>query len=406
MSTTVSRSELSSGELIVAHVSMVLAGGDADGIEQSEFYQQCKGLAGAELVEKVLEHTEVLLAQDSVDDVKSSFQMLTGLVCAVAESERAAIVTTYTKAVLADPATHEKRRLQVVRMLFNALGVGFAGRMDVYRSLLEFAVASGQFSALMPHVAQVSEWLPSWKLDKTTERELLLLLGNTVREHGGDQAQSLSHKLLSDFITSYEDADVAALASVKDDAAQFVAAALRTPVQSFVRSDIMGLKAVAQLNGDATHGTLYAAAQVFATGRLTEYRAFEAAHPGFLGERGIAAGEAEESIRLLTLCSLASEQEQLSYADLATALEVSEDDVEAWVVKAIEAQLLDAKMDQMRRMVIVTFAAQRAYTMEQWKAMHAKLGAWTTNVRSMLGMLLAARQRAADAAAAQTAAST
>ena len=91
---------------------------------------------------------------------------------------------------------------------------------------------------------------------------------------------------------------------------------------------------------------------------------------------------------------------------LATALEVSEDDVEAWVVKAIEAQLLDAKMDQMRRMVIVTFAAQRAYTMEQWKAMHAKLGAWTTNVRSMLGMLLAARQRAADAAAAQTAAST
>ena len=168
----------------------------------------------------------------------------------------------------------------------------------------------------------------------------------------------------------------------------------------------MGLKAVAQLNGDATHGTLFAAAQVFAAGRLGEYRAFEAAHPGFLGERGVGAGEAEESIRLLTLCSLASEQEQLSYADLAAALEVSEDDVEAWVVKAIEAKLLDAKMDQMRRVVVVTFAAQRAYTLEQWKAMHAKLGAWTTNVRSMLGMLLAARQRAADAAAAQMAAST
>ena len=93
MSTTVSRSDVSSAELIVAHVSMVLAGGDAEGIEQSEFYQQCKGLAGAELVEKVLGHTEALLAQDSAADVNSSFHVVTGLVCALAEGERCLDVT-------------------------------------------------------------------------------------------------------------------------------------------------------------------------------------------------------------------------------------------------------------------------------------------------------------------------
>ena len=91
---------------------------------------------------------------------------------------------------------------------------------------------------------------------------------------------------------------------------------------------------------------------------------------------------------------------------VASALEVGEDEVEGWVVRSMEAELVQGKIDQLRKVVTVSNTAQRVYTPEQWKVMHAKLSAWTDNVRSMLGMLLAARQRAADAAAAHAAASS
>lgn len=52
-------------------------------------------------------------------------------------------------------------------------------------------------------------------------------------------------------------------------------------------------------------------------------------------------------MRLLTLCSLATEHEEIPYAAVAGGLEVPLSEVEPWVVAAIGAKLIEAKMDQL-----------------------------------------------------------
>ena len=68
---------------------------------------------------------------------------------------------------------------------------------------------------------------------------------------------------------------------------------------------------------------------------------------------GVSHVDCVEKMRLLSICSLASQQPEVPYALLATTLQIEVCEVEYWVVKAIMAGLLEAKMDQLREVVAV-----------------------------------------------------
>jgi translation initiation factor 3 subunit M len=100
-------------------------------------------------------------------------------------------------------------------------------------------------------------------------------------------------------------------------------------------------------------------------------------------------------------------------------LQIKADEVESWVVAAIGAELIDAKMDQLRRIVIIrsarvpsssrpsshlTFsrATQRVFTDQQWKQLATSLNTWRDNLSHILKVIqttttAAAKQAERDA---------
>jgi hypothetical protein len=60
-------------------------------------------------------------------------------------------------------------------------------------------------------------------------------------------------------------------------------------------------------------------------------------------------------MQLLSLASLACGQRELPYNTVAESLQIKPDDVEHWIISGIGAKLIDAKMDQLRRVVIITY---------------------------------------------------
>jgi translation initiation factor 3 subunit M len=67
--------------------------------------------------------------------------------------------------------------------------------------------------------------------------------------------------------------------------------------------------------------------------------------------------ECVRKMRLLSLCTLASSKAEMKYSEIAACMQISEAEVEAWVIKAITAKLLDAKMDQINKTVVVKCVA-------------------------------------------------
>jgi translation initiation factor 3 subunit M len=89
-------------------------------------------------------------------------------------------------------------------------------------------------------------------------------------------------------------------------------------------------------------------------------------------------------MRLLSLCSLAAEHEEIPYAAIVSTLKVQPEEVESWVIQAVSSGLILAKMDQLQQVVMVERCVVRRFGIEEWKSLQARLHTWKKNVRGVL----------------------
>ena len=130
--------------------------------------------------------------------------------------------------------------------------------------------------------------------------------------------------------------------------------------------------------------SLFALLQIFQEGKLEDFESFLKSNEATLAENGLSKDECTRHMRLLSLCSLASEHEEIPYSAIASTLHVEDTEVETWVIAAVSSGLLSAKMDQLQKVVMVESCVVRKFDIEQWKALQSRLHSWKKNVKSVL----------------------
>lgn len=65
-------------------------------------------------------------------------------------------------------------------------------------------------------------------------------------------------------------------------------------------------------------------------------------------------------MRYLTLCSLAQENNEITFAQVTTSLKIDQSDIEEWIIEAIVGGNLDAKIDQEKETLTVHNFTRRA----------------------------------------------
>jgi translation initiation factor 3 subunit M len=188
-------------------------------------------------------------------------------------------------------------------------------------------------------------------------------------------------------------------------AAQAAVEAIRLP-QVVQLDGLLGLAAIQQLA--VSQPQLFALLKIFAEESLSAYTRFHESNPGFLesvgalnasaccqivvppplyslvGRAGLTHEECQRKQRVLALAGLASGREEVTYAQVAQELGVEEREVEAWVIEAVGAGVVDARIDQTRRVVLVNHVTLRTFTAEHWQQMSSRLALWRDNLVSLL----------------------
>lgn len=120
-------------------------------------------------------------------------------------------------------------------------------------------------------------------------------------------------------------------------------------------------------------------------GALQDFVRFEKEHPEVLSNRGLSRDACVAKMRLMSLAALGAESQtgSVSYAQVQEALQVGPEEVESWVVQAIGANLVEAKMDQLRQTVVITRSLHRVFSRQQWTELATKLGAWRDALASV-----------------------
>jgi len=317
--------------------------------------------------------------QQTATNVDSSMVVLSQLAAKVPEQEESAAVKAYCDAV-AGGEGETSLRLKGLFHLHNALPRA-SGRQATFVRIMSYAVAAKVPEAALPAARRVESLVGEWKkagLAAPALRESYLAASDLFR--AVPSAREASGCLVK-YLGTFSDADAS------DAGAQ--AAAVRA-VTDFVgspdtfSSDLADLPAVAALGKSPKHAPVHKLLEVLLSGTLAEYKAWEKAHAAALKELGLSGEALESKMRLLSLAALAKEKEgEVSYARVSEVLRVDAAEVEAWVVRAISAKLVEAKMDQLREVVQVTRCVERVFGKEQWEELRAKLGQWEESIAAV-----------------------
>jgi len=327
--------------------------------------------ASPDLLGRLLEKD--LLALLPEKDAEAAYLVLSHAAGKLACEASLPLISSLVRTVAASAAP-PAARLRVLFAAFNCVPHSRC-RFALLLRALQLAAAEAHAEGVAHLLRHADAWAADWQLAPAELRSLRLAAYELLEKAGSPYAALLS------YLSLFEGESPAALAAVADLAAAAARAFIAAP-QAF-QSELLDLAAVRALEGHAVHGPLFQLLTLFLTGTLADYSAFLAAQGG-QPPAGLVHEECVAKIRLLSLASLQAAGGEASYSQVQAALAVGEEEVEAWVVRAIGAGVLEAKMDQVGRKVVITRGLQRVFGPPQWAELAARLGAWKESVGSLL----------------------
>ena len=343
-------------------------------------------------VSKLSTQPELLFSSDKDSDVEGVFAWLGSvLVKNITKADEHESLTMNLCNAVVQSTDRSALRLRILTNLFNLLSRSPV-RFQVFTVLLTFASTTGNVASITSYLANLEEHVKAWNPSTTVQdlQQLYLLSYKSLTDVG---AEASAQNALLKYLSMFNGASASDLAGVKDLAAGALVGAIEAPLalsRSVDTTGIMSYSAVQQLKGDAKYGALFNMMEVFSNGNVVDFKSSKA--------DGVDMSKGLENVRLLCVCSMASSTRELTYSEIALALEIEEKDVEEWVVKAVTAELLEAQIDQLRKVIVVERAAPRFFNDQHWKNLNTKLHGWRDNVKELLAVVRSAKAERANIA--------
>ncbi|KAJ3218966.1 hypothetical protein HDU67_003330 [Dinochytrium kinnereticum] len=366
---------------------------EGEDAESGKFITETQALLADEKYEEIYEKfskkTEFLLTMDP-KDYEKVFNLLISLVCQGSENT-AKLVKNVITPISSSPAGECHHKLRILSNIYNSLDPHSPIRYDIFVAIIKVAAANDEIDHIIAQLDSIDHMVSWWGVKLAAKRELYLLISETLRASPHHQRESF--EFLVKFLETYNGCDSKALKTVNTHAINAIKSAIKIPsILNF--EDVYRLDAVRALGNTPLVDLL----KIFLDQTLKDYRAFTKKNSGFVAKEGLKEDDNVRKMRVLSLASLASKHidGEIPYAVIAESLELKDDSVEIWVIDGIRAGLLDAKMNQLKKTVVVSRSIHRVFTKDQWKQLGDRVDEWRTNLKEVLQVLANAKLIAAS----------
>lgn len=179
-----------------------------------------------------------------------------------------------------------------------------------------------------------------------------------------------------ELLGTYTDANASV---AREDAMKCIVTALADP-NTFLLDPLLSLKPVRFLEGELIHDLL----SVFVSEKLPAYMKFYKEHKEFVNSQiGLNHEQNMKKMRLLTFMQLAESNPEMTFEQLQAELQISENEVEPFIIEVLKTKLVRARLDQANRKVHISSTMHRTFGIPQWQQLRDLLGAWKTNLNTV-----------------------
>lgn len=288
-------------------------------------------------------------------------------------------------------------RLRCMALLYNAVSEDHVvKRFSLLAATITLASSVGLVSKIVDTILpKIDTFLRQWKVGVPEKRHMYKVCYEALKSADmAEKAFAFNVKQLG----LYNGASGEEFGAVEDATIDVIVQAVRLP--KLYRFDTL-LELDAVLRFESQQGDqklLFELINIFVRDDLAVFTEFRAQNEALLVKYKIDAAVAEDKMRLLTFASLGIDSPDLTYEMIASALQISEDQVEGWVIRAISSGLVDAKINQLKSSVAIYRSTQRMFTREEWQPLSERINIWKENIGELLSSLRETRINSARAA--------
>ncbi|KAM7280204.1 hypothetical protein ACFE04_007338 [Oxalis oulophora] len=341
-----------------------------------------------ELGSLMLTSADLMFSNSKVSDkdLECIFTVICNLVTKTENVEEAFEIAKLISAkLIQQPNEKPALRMKILFNLYNLLE-NSNSKFDVYMKALSLALNGKASELIAPSFKKIDSFLKEWKVGVKEQRELYLGIANVLKETKNGQKDAFN--FLTKYLATFSDEDANQVGEAKEEAVRSIVEFVKAP--NMFQCDLLDMPAVGQLENDANYAPVYQLLKIFLTQKLDAYIEFQAANSDLLNSHGLVHEDCLAKMRLMSLLDLASDESgKIPYAVIKATLQINDDEVEMWVVKAITAKLIDGKMDQMNQVVIVSRYTDRVFGQHQWESLRTKLAIWKGNISSVISTIQA-----------------
>ncbi|KAL0431781.1 UNVERIFIED_CONTAM: Eukaryotic translation initiation factor 3 subunit M [Sesamum radiatum] len=339
-----------------------------------------------DLASLMLTSADVIFSKASEKDLECAYTVICNLVNKPESldqvHEMAELIATK---VTQQPNDKPVLRLKILFNLYNLLKNPYS-QFFVYMKALNLAVSGKVTEYVVPSFKKMDNFLREWNLGVKDQRDLFLTVANILKDSKSSAKDSFN--FLVKYLETFSGGDALTVAEAKEEAVHTVIEFVKAP--DMFQGDLLDMPAITQLEKDAKYALVYQLLKIFLTQRLDAYLDFHSSNPNFLESYGLVHEDCVAKMRLISLVDLGnSGSGQIPYSLIKDTLQIEENEVEPWVVKAITAKLIDCRIDQINQVVLVSRCTERVFGLHEWESLRSKLVTWRGNIANVISTIQA-----------------
>jgi len=273
-------------------------------------------------------------------------------------------------------------RLRLIMMLYNTFNnPTFEFRYRVFKYAVGYAAKADLFDQILPYLDYLESWMKDWEAYLTIEdkRTLYFDLSTCLRGMGKKVDAFL---YLKKYHQLFLGASADTLTQAEAATIQLIKDAITLP-NVFQFDNIVVLDTVKAL-GKGKHAALVKLCDIFLSGDVKDLKEFHSKNGKIFDEQGFGFEDCMAKIRLLTIATVTQGVSEMDLDELAKHLDESPASVERTVVRGISEGIVDGRIDQLNRKLLVKSSFQRTFAKNEWAFLDGKLTQWIDNLDSVL----------------------
>ncbi|CAH1257224.1 eukaryotic translation initiation factor 3 subunit M-like [Branchiostoma lanceolatum] len=260
-------------------------------------------------------------------------------------------------------------RLRILNNLYNGVDERSPVRYNVYCAMVKLAGQTNSVDCINTNLEEVQKWMKLWNLDTDKRVNLLRRLLEAFLECKQSETAS---KAMVELLRSYTEDNAS---QARDDAHRCIVHHLAQK-DMYLVDHLLVLKPIKFLEGELIHDLL----TIFVRGSLHNYMEFCKANPDYIEKLGLSHELCIEKMRFLTFLSMSSDNKEIMFDTMEQQLNLTTDEVEAFLIDVVRTQLVQASIDQIQRKVVIRWSQHRTFGRQQWQQLRDMLERWRENL--------------------------